>query len=1153
MIQHNDQLLPEGNKNVTSQNLAEETGPRDDADDDDMGEADLEDNILQRRVLDLDDDDDDQSCGSESEESPSYSASNTPVMAANVGDLQRGYFFWGSQFWGKFPESFRRKVAEKIKKEVYSRDVMSPGDEKAILDIWNLDIKQRWRLYRLWLSRVTADLYRRRRADEAEFQGVSARVVEQRNCLDLRIMKRARVVAMTTTGASRMTSVLRALGPRVIMVEEAAQVSEAHVLSSLSPACFHLIMIGDHLQLRPAYNNFDLTARHHRHHIDISLMRPEISSLLVPTIYTQLHDHPSVKNYPHVKGVMHDVFFLNHQHPEDTPEDSKSKQNTHEAEFLAGLYRYLRLQGYGAKDITILALYKEQVMLLRKLIKEVETRDPLIPSPPRDLEEELMDFPARGRLPGCPQTHGARVTAVDNFQGEESKVVLLSLVRSNTEGRIGYLREPNRVCVALSRAKEGLFVIGNCSMLAEKSPDCWKPILDAAKGREILGPALPLRCPRHPDHVTNVARKDDFLRLCPNGGCEASCDVRRECGHACDQKCHNPELFHHDDCLKPCARKCSYGHPCSGHFCAYPCPPCEEKVEMTMERCGHTVLVECGSQLCPPPCPQRCEKTLECGHRCGAKCGVTSACGHEFQVACFKKDTAECTVPCTAVLQCGHPCTGKCGTCFAGRLHVPCNKKCERTLVCGHVCHGMCTKTCPPCNKPCQGKCAHSKCSEKCGDTCTPCVELCSWKCKPRCKNRFLWCTKRCSELCDRERCDTPCNRKLQCRKCERHYRCRGLLCEAVCPEACPVCNADIFEIFFGTEDEEDARFYKMADCRCVLEVSALDQYMDQVTEGNEIVGKRCPKCKTPMITSLRYGNVLKKTNADMARVKEKVLSPPDDVKIRQRELLKRLWNENPSKDVEFNFENAIDSAKTLEDLSVRENQLNFLKAIRELRSKTGLLSSQSAVAKACRLLDRLRDWTMVTHRSSFSEQQCEEFKRELQRTQLTILFLALCLTWTIEGGTHQFLPSQAFKIVLFLFFECQDTYPHAEKCLRRLEDKPEVLTPEEETDMRTRVESLRGRWLSGVGVSDAERLMIVKAMGFKQGHWYKCPNGHIYAIGDCGGAMQRSVCPECRSDIGGSQHRLTDGNAVATEMDGATYGAWSEQANLANYENLDL
>ena len=62
---------------------------------------------------------------------------------------------------------------------------------------------------------------------------------------------------------------------------------------------------------------------------------------------------------------------------------------------------------------------------------------------------------------------------------------------------------------------------------------------------------------------------------------------------------------------------------------------------------------------------------------------------------------------------------------------------------------------------------------------------------------------------------------------------------------------------------------------------------------------------------------------------------------------------------------------------------------------------------------------------------------------------------------------------------------------------------------------------------------------------------GHVYAIGECGGAMQESRCPECGETVGGLQHRLTADNSVATEMDGATYGAWSEQANLANYEDL--
>ncbi len=89
----------------------------------------------------------------------------------------------------------------------------------------------------------------------------------------------------------------------------------------------------------------------------------------------------------------------------------------------------------------------------------------------------------------------------------------------------------------------------------------------------------------------------------------------------------------------------------------------------------------------------------------------------------------------------------------------------------------------------------------------------------------------------------------------------------------------------------------------------------------------------------------------------------------------------------------------------------------------------------------------------------------------------------------------------------------------------------------------------SGLGITDDERVMILKAIGLNKGHWYKCPNGHVYAIGDCGGAMQESKCPECDAAIGGSNHYLIQGNAVATEMDGAEHAAWSEAANLANFD----
>lgn len=87
--------------------------------------------------------------------------------------------------------------------------------------------------------------------------------------------------------------------------------------------------------------------------------------------------------------------------------------------------------------------------------------------------------------------------------------------------------------------------------------------------------------------------------------------------------------------------------------------------------------------------------------------------------------------------------------------------------------------------------------------------------------------------------------------------------------------------------------------------------------------------------------------------------------------------------------------------------------------------------------------------------------------------------------------------------------------------------------------------------VTKYERAMIVKAIGLRAGHWYKCPNGHFYCIGECGGANGMGRCPDCGAAIGGQNHALTAGNQHAPEMDGSSYAAWSEQSNLANF-NLD-
>lgn len=52
-------------------------------------------------------------------------------------------------------------------------------------------------------------------------------------------------------------------------------------------------------------------------------------------------------------------------------------------------------------------------------------------------------------------------------------------------------------------------------------------------------------------------------------------------------------------------------------------------------------------------------------------------------------------------------------------------------------------------------------------------------------------------------------------------------------------------------------------------------------------------------------------------------------------------------------------------------------------------------------------------------------------------------------------------------------------------------------------------------------------------GHVNRCPNGHVYVIGNCGGAVETARCAECGATIGGSGHRLAEGNTAAADLNG--------------------
>jgi len=52
---------------------------------------------------------------------------------------------------------------------------------------------------------------------------------------------------------------------------------------------------------------------------------------------------------------------------------------------------------------------------------------------------------------------------VDDYQGEENKIIIISLVRNNTKGNLGFTKIDNRIIVALSRAKHGMYILGSAT------------------------------------------------------------------------------------------------------------------------------------------------------------------------------------------------------------------------------------------------------------------------------------------------------------------------------------------------------------------------------------------------------------------------------------------------------------------------------------------------------------------------------------------------------------------------------------------------------------------------------------------------------------------------------------------------------------------
>ncbi len=292
----------------------------------------------------------------------------------------------------------------------------------------------------------------RREARElvADARRIEDQVVEQ-------LLDRATVICATLTGIDAQL-----LGDRqfdLVVIDEAAQ--------AIEPACWipllragRVVLAGDHCQLPPTILSTAaareglavslmerlirdlgpgisrrLTTQYRMHEAIMGFSSAEFyeSSLVADDTVSGhlLHDLPHVAAGPLTSGPLQFIDTAGASYDEELEPDGESRRNPSEAELVGRQVLALLDAGSLPRELAVIAPYAAQVRLLRDQLR----------------------------------IDGLEIDTVDGFQGREKEAVIISLVRSNTKGDIGFLGDTRRMNVALTRARRKLIVIGDSATI----------------------------------------------------------------------------------------------------------------------------------------------------------------------------------------------------------------------------------------------------------------------------------------------------------------------------------------------------------------------------------------------------------------------------------------------------------------------------------------------------------------------------------------------------------------------------------------------------------------------------------------------------------------------------------------------------------------
>lgn len=332
--------------------------------------------------------------------------------------------------------------------------------------------------------------------------------------VERQILERADIVCCTCSGAAH--PMLQGVKFTCVLIDEAGQATELAMLVPL----LHLrqdgsaALVGDHRQLPPTVACLEADIEG----LGTSLFERLSSHGVQPIMLdTQYRMHPAIAAFPAaqyysgklktgVRGAMRPacraiawpapwapVVFL----PVEGAEVPEGNSYLNEAEAAAVdivLSAVINSGEFMAVDVGIITPYAAQARALRRRLG--------CPPPGQKQKAEVMHG-----VSGC------EVSSVDGFQGREKELIIVSTVRANKEGKVGFVGDPRRLNVTLTRAKRGLVVVGNFATLSQDA-NGWRPWLMWAQERGLVAGCPPTSAEAAGAlYKLNELHEDDLQRI----------------------------------------------------------------------------------------------------------------------------------------------------------------------------------------------------------------------------------------------------------------------------------------------------------------------------------------------------------------------------------------------------------------------------------------------------------------------------------------------------------------------------------------------------------------------------------------------------------------------------------------------------------------